>query len=362
MVPWTILLLVLSSWTAPRSSVNAFGGPVKAATLEDRRPVIFRSGPDWVVLDQSPINGKVSLFATDPHYAGRLYAGGLGIFRSDDFGETWLSLNQDLRPTILVADPSAPDRLYAVSTGSIWRSDDAGATLRPIAGPPNSVTSFLVDAAGTLYAVGLEGAFKSATAGDSWSPITSVGRLVAADPITPRVLYALSFNFLPASESIFKTTDGAASWTGPIFGVSQLLGQSLGDLRISPTAPITVHLVTFLQQRAVCAGTVMASRDGGATWKAVFSSAGVGPIAADPIRPSVLYVGTFGPCGSNPDPGGVFQASSSTGRFAPLGQQGFVVQNLAVAPDGSILYAVAGGKFAVLRLPPHTGPAAIPFR
>jgi hypothetical protein len=319
---------------------------------------------EWVVLDQSPINGKVSLFATDLRNAGRLYAGGQGVFRSDDFGETWSSQNEDLRPQILVVDSSMPDRLYVVSGGSIWRSADAGTTWSRIAGPPNSVTSLLVDAAGTLYAVGLEGAFKRATAGDSWSPVTSVGKLiaVAADPIIPGVLYAISFDSATSSESIFKTTDGAASWTGPMFGVSLLLGEQLTELRVSPIAPITIYLGTFLSQQSVCIGTVRASRDAGATWGTAFLAGGhVGPIVADPVRPSVVYAGASGPCGSAPDPSGVYQASS-TGRFSPLGQQGFTVQNLAVAPDGSILYSIAGGKLAILRILTRPTPAPIPFR
>lgn len=322
-----------------------------------------RSGSDWVVLDQSPINGKISLLATDRRNAGRLYAAGQGIFCSDDFGQTWSSVNNELQPRILVVDSSRPDRLYVVSGGSIWKSVDAGATWSGIAGPPNSVTSFLVDAAGTLYAVGSEGAFKSATAGETWVPIVSpvvlFGGLIAADPVTPGVLYASSRDSVFSETSIFKTTDGAASWMGPIFRTGCCV-ESLTQLATSLTAPITVYLVTSFQELSASAGKVFASRDGGATWELIFTSASVTAIAVDPIRPSVLYAGAW-PSGTFPEPGGVYQVLSA-GRSSPLGQRGFLVQNLVVAPNASILYAIASGKLATLRLPSHPTPATVPFR
>jgi hypothetical protein len=349
------LLLVASAWITPVPAVHpSERHPVNAASSR-----VPRSGPDWVFLDQSPINGKAFNLATDPRRAGRLYVGGQGVFRSDDFGGTWSPLNEELRPEILLVDSSTPDRLYVVSGGSIWRSVDTGATWSRLGGPPDSVTSFLVDAAGTLFADGLEGAFKSATAGNSWSPVTTVGRLIAADPVTPGVLYAFHFDFATSSESIFKTTDGAASWTGPLFGVSELLGQGLTEIKISPAAPLTVYLGTSLVQRAVCSGSVLVSRDGGATWKTAFFTGAA--IAADPVQASVIYAGTFAPCGSSTDPGGVYQVSS-TGRFAQLGQRAFVAQSLAVAPDGSRLYAIAGGDLAILHLPAQPKTSAVPFR
>lgn len=77
-------LLILSSWISLRPSVGlSEQKSVNDATSGVRLP---RSGPDWLVLDQSPINGKVSLLATDPHNVGRLYAAGQDVFRSDDFG------------------------------------------------------------------------------------------------------------------------------------------------------------------------------------------------------------------------------------------------------------------------------------
>ena len=192
----------------PEKSVDAAGS---------EHPALVRSGSGWVVLAQSPINGKVSTLATDMQNAVRPYAYGLGdVFRSDDFGQMCSSLNQDLKPRILRVYPTMPDRLYVVSGGSVWRSGDAGATWNNTAGPPKPVTTLVVDAAGIVYAAGSEGAFSSATAGDSWSPVSPIGGFDAADPVTPGVLYGASceglFPFLTCKE--FRTTDGASSGQG----------------------------------------------------------------------------------------------------------------------------------------------------
>jgi photosystem II stability/assembly factor-like uncharacterized protein len=64
-----------------------------------------------------------------------------GLFRSDDAGRTWRRVNdnRNLRQrawyyTHIYADPQNPDRVYAQNV-QFWRSDDGGATFRPIATP-----------------------------------------------------------------------------------------------------------------------------------------------------------------------------------------------------------------------------------
>ncbi|GIU79107.1 MAG: hypothetical protein KatS3mg005_2345 [Bryobacteraceae bacterium] len=64
-----------------------------------------------------------------------------GLFRSDDAGRTWRRVNdnRNLRQrawyyTHIHADPQNPDRVYAQNV-QFWRSDDGGATFRPIPTP-----------------------------------------------------------------------------------------------------------------------------------------------------------------------------------------------------------------------------------
>jgi photosystem II stability/assembly factor-like uncharacterized protein len=71
-------------------------------------------------------------------------AAGLGVFRSDDAGESWTRITSDPRPAlrigggdlpILRADPSNPDVVYAVGLVTM-RSVDGGKEWQPIRGAP----------------------------------------------------------------------------------------------------------------------------------------------------------------------------------------------------------------------------------
>ena len=89
---------------------------------------------------------------------------------------------------------------------------------------------------------------------------------------------------------------------------------------MSSTSPTTVYLALSFEDRQIRMGSVSTSRDGGTSWKTIFSGADVHAIAVDPIRQDVLYAGTS-PCGCSPVVDGVYQLSS-TGRSSPLGRAG----------------------------------------
>jgi photosystem II stability/assembly factor-like uncharacterized protein len=317
----------------------------------------------WHFPDQSQFNGPVTLIATDRHNAGRLFAAGLGVFRSDNFGETWKALNQDLRPLILTVDPSTPERLYVVSRGSIWRSVDAGVSWRQILTPSPSVGSLVIDSAGTLYATGSGEAFRSENAGADWSLVTPIpfdGGVVAADSRTPGVVYAVSctivgFGFFVCE--IFKTTDASITWQ-PILGTD--LFEAVLQIDSTFVRPGTVYVALWAHDGVGSKGTVKASRDGGDHWDTVFSSVNIGAIAPDPVLSSVFYVSTLRWVFSK-NPVGVYEVSG--GQPELIGQEDFAVKRLAVAPDGSALYAIdATGELAVFQLSPPHRPKNVPFR
>jgi photosystem II stability/assembly factor-like uncharacterized protein len=84
-------------------------------------------------------------------------------------------------------------------------------------------------------------------------------------------------------------------------------------------------------------GGVFTTRDGGATWTGSRSGlAGLNrlALASDPARPGTLYAGTTN---------GVFRSADRGVTWAPFGLQGGpLVWSVAVAGDGSALYAAAG--------------------
>lgn len=78
----------------------------------------------------------VRFIAPDPHVVGAVYIGVEegGVYRSDDGGKTWESLNKGLYWDVHTVVPSPDrDRLYATTGGGFYRSDDGGHYWRAIA-------------------------------------------------------------------------------------------------------------------------------------------------------------------------------------------------------------------------------------
>src|SRR5437762_2857905 len=105
-------------------------------------------------LPEGVIQIDIAIAPSEPH---RLYATvassvmgdyqsgrGLGIYRSDDAGETWSKATDDARPALRIGggdlpvprvDPKNPDVVYTASIVT-WRSADGGKTWRGIRGAP----------------------------------------------------------------------------------------------------------------------------------------------------------------------------------------------------------------------------------
>ena len=138
---------------------------------------------EWTRLGQD--TGAVKALAVDPTNAGTLYAAaGTGLFKSTDGGMSWSALNAapGCRVSALVIDPQDPGTIYAASGDSgIFKSTDGGASWNPANSglPPDNAGHY---------------------------GITSL----AMDPQDPGTLYV---GIGRDSGGVFKTTDGAASWT-----------------------------------------------------------------------------------------------------------------------------------------------------
>jgi photosystem II stability/assembly factor-like uncharacterized protein len=94
------------------------------------------------VAPSSPQRLYVATGTTEP---GAYTSGaGLGVFRSDDGGESWTRITTDPRPalrigggdlTVLRVDPTNPDVVYSATTVTV-KSTDGGRTWRPLRGAP----------------------------------------------------------------------------------------------------------------------------------------------------------------------------------------------------------------------------------
>lgn len=209
-------------------------------------------------------NLEFAALAADPQTAGTVYAGfgndecgygGPGMSKSTDGGANWVDLRTSFGCISGIAiDPQNPATVYAGSWyGGVYKSTDGGA-------------SWSAASAG-LPGAGLYGAYVQALTMDQQNPGT---------------LYAAGL-FAPGS-GVFKSTDGAATWTGTSTGIQA----NVVALAVDPLNTSTVYAATST--------TVFQSLDGGANWRDLspVASGSVYAVAVNPANSAVIYVGTDG--------------------------------------------------------------------
>ena len=232
------------------------------------------SGTTWTEitpnlgLPATAVLGKIGV-AASPARSGRVWAlvesdTAPGLYRSDDFGETWTlaSDRQELRyrPWYYMhvfADPQDEDTVY-VNNLQMWKSTDAGAHFTPLPTPHGDNHDLWIDPRDNRRMIqGNDGgANVSFNAGASWSSVYN--QLTAQ-------LYTVD-------------TDGRAPH----------------------------YLVYGTQQDNSSIGVPSSANDGAITWAdcRVAGTGESGYVAVDPRDPDVVYVGAVG---SSPGGGGALQ-------------------------------------------------------
>jgi photosystem II stability/assembly factor-like uncharacterized protein len=140
---------------------------------------------------------------------GRAYlAGRTGLYRSDDWGESWVDVadeRQTEHASAVLVDPRRPDQVYVVAGGLLWASTDGGRSWQPRGErlPPGSVEVAGLDRSDSnrLWAVGRGGVFQTGDQGQRWrhlgtplpeSPVAARGIAVSGNVVlvaTDRGLY-----------------------------------------------------------------------------------------------------------------------------------------------------------------------------
>lgn len=218
------------------------------------------------------------------------------ILLSRDGGVSWASvLDGFLQSHRLAIDPTRPDVVYASFRGdpedgvrgSLVRTLDGGETWRVIGLPTTSLEVATVPGEpGTVYAAGPDGAFRSTDGAVTWSgSVTERAALtsVVADASEPAVLYASASHF-PPDRGVFTSSDGGETWS------ATTLETGIFELAADPLRPGVVY--AFGGETSTV--ELWKTTDGGATWSELDTGGSIVTLAIDPAAPDVLYGVGFG--------------------------------------------------------------------
>jgi photosystem II stability/assembly factor-like uncharacterized protein len=378
----------LSSLTATSSRILA---------LEDLTLVSTGTGfVSWV-----PIPGpgfRVATLAADPSQRTRVLAGGAGLGRSLDGGDTWdrvdgglvglgvesvaalaarsaLTVTEtgtqrtdDLGATFTrsgsgltgtvtgrpAADPSDPSRVFAFANNSLFGSTDGGRTWTPRPyGSSNSdgLVAVAPSDGRRVYAAGFTGAIglvkRSVDGGQTWMDANSYGAPgsatfnfaegMAIDPSDARVVY------LSTGDGLRTTEDGGDHWST----TSGLPTTSLGPVTTDPSAVGVAYVIADTR--------LWRTADRGGSWKALTALPSGEPadMLVDPRSSSTLYAATRA---------GVFRSLDTGATWSSFsdGLPNRHVNALAIDRDHLALYAATDAGLAVASLVPTVEPVAAP--
>ncbi|MCP5152824.1 MAG: thrombospondin type 3 repeat-containing protein [Ectothiorhodospiraceae bacterium] len=272
-------------------------GDVLYAALGGNGPGFARStdgGATFVHGEAGLVDANLSELELDPNDADTLYTGGnfgfAGVFRSTDGGQSWTNLPKPAGASIYILNAlaaAAPSPgTTAIYTGrGPYRSTDGGNTWEQVdTGLPSDQVDVLAadPTDGQVVYAGFQSAaparlYKTTDGGASWQPaatgITTSARIteIAVAPSNGSTVLA------GGRDGLFRSSDGAASWTG-------VLAQEIWDIAFDPAD--ASHVV-------VAARSLWRSIDGGATFTAMTTPDDVDVFVAriDPGASNRIVVG-----------------------------------------------------------------------
>ena len=201
-------------------------------------------GSAWVRTGWVTENPQALVLAVDPRNETTVYAGAnQGVYKSSDAGATWKYLAGNSPVSALAVDPGNPSVLFRGVSSGIYRTQDGGLTWTQV-NSQLSVHTFAFGSADsqTIYAgTNGSGVWKSTDGGSTWkasnrctapcSPTTLDNLFVT------RIIVAGGTVYLGSSNGLYKSVDGGANWTqannGPIGVTSMMLDPLKADTIIA---------------------------------------------------------------------------------------------------------------------------------
>jgi photosystem II stability/assembly factor-like uncharacterized protein len=279
-----------------------------AAKAESYDPGLFRE-LRWRMIGPHR-GGRTKAAAGIPDRPRVFYVGAVngGVWKTEDYGRTWLPIFDD-QPTgsvgAIAIAPSSPDVIYVgsgeglqrpdLSTGDgIYKSTDGGRTWRhlglregrqipQIVVDPRDPNRLFVAVLGSPYGPGPErGLFRSTDGGETFEKVLyrdeDTGAVdVVLDPKDPRTVYAVLWEsrqapwengvFTGPGSGLYKSTDGGATWKPLTKGLPAFTDDGLGriGITVAPSDPRRLYATVEAKRN----GGLYRSDDAGESWARV---------------------------------------------------------------------------------------------
>lgn len=253
--------------------------------------------------DVSVSGSRIRCLAIDPIRPGVMYAGMamLGVFKTTDYGDNWVEMNEMLPDTYtraIAIHPAKPDTLYLGTYGSgvhqritgssRWKETTAGMKntyIRELAMEPKDPN--------IMYVATNGGISKSIDGGNNW---TSINRglatlyilSLAIDPQNTGTLYAGT-----DGKGLFKTENSGSDWVSmggdiwTIEGLPKGLEAVVSSVIVNPVNPSIVY--------AANSSGMFRSSDSGQTWAKMnteLPETDVRSLTVTHTEPITVYAGT----------------------------------------------------------------------
>jgi photosystem II stability/assembly factor-like uncharacterized protein len=330
-----------------KASRGRIGNVIYAATATGGVWKSTNAGVAWTPVFDSVRTGGVGAIAVAPSNPDVVWVGtgesnnmrssswGTGVYKSTDGGKTWSGamLPKSQHIGKIVIDPRDPNTVYVAALGPLWAPG------------------------------GERGLYKTTDGGKTWTNTKEISKYtgfaeIAMDPSNPDVLYAAAqmrerreYGFLPAGPeaAIFKTTDGAKSWTQLKTG---LPAGDLGRIGLSVCSSRPATVYAMVHARAPGNG-LYRSDDAGTTWRQVNDQNGTAwyysQVRCDPTDPDHVVTLSVGSRESK-DGGKTFTPFAPTTNNGPHSDHHALwinddnAQQMILGTDGGLYLSWDAGK------------------
>ncbi len=309
---------------------------------------VFKSnnaGKDWTPIFDEQLSLSIGDLAVAPSDSNVIYVGtgepnagggsitydGIGVFRSDDAGNTWRHLGLDDSRNIgkVIVDAFNPDIVYVAAMGGLFHEGDAtdrGVYRSKNGGQSWELVHYVSDSTGCIdlaihpykpdrvfaamwerkrtpdhrqYGGKTSAIYRSDDGGDIWArlnnglPEKEMGRIgIAIAPSDPEIVYAVFADSIGYFAGVYKSTDGGDQWQRIDQDVPESIYRSygwwFGGIEVDPMDPEKVYLLGL---------DIHVSKNGGANWENISYSKihyDQHALFIDPTDPSRMLSGNDG--------------------------------------------------------------------